>query len=93
MRDQFFSKQKYPKPGTKLYDIYKKLYENRGHPVYIDYRKGSWKTVLEDFYLLDIIYCNTSTFMLIGEWIDGTYVDYLAESLDKERNKKDNQNI
>jgi len=88
-----------PRPGTKLRVIYDTFMANKGVPVTFDrdmlYRHRDGKYIsaalnqLTDIYGLDIRrvsrnYRSSSTYMLVGEWFGITYIDYLAERINKE---------
>lgn len=79
------SRTPYPKPGSRMYEAFYQLYSNKGKTVDLSmYFKKSSSAVscmrpLIDFYLLDIRHVQYFQFILMGEWINGKYIDYIVK--------------
>lgn len=79
-----------PREGTHIRAVYDLFMENRGKPVRVrftnkfghpdDHRvlttNSTVKSQLTDIYGLEILRVVKNTWVLIGEWRDGFYIDY-----------------
>ena len=88
-----------PREGSKLRHLYDVFMEHKGVPLQINLKAEygaaatSMVTQLQNFYGLDI-FCKRggrgvhhATYLLAGEWFGATYVDYVANRIQKaERN-------
>jgi hypothetical protein len=79
-----------PRPGSRLATLYDLFFAHKGEVV--DVRLIEFPNVtkrahcilrLRDVYGLDIRMVRQFHFMLVGEWCDNVYLDYLAERLEK----------
>lgn len=80
-----------PRPGTKLRLLYDMFQAHRGKVVQLsqaDTNHNRRIVDLTDYYGLDIRNVKYGGhYMLVGEWIGGTYRDYLVEALKREEAK------
>ena len=78
--------RKLPKSGTKLRGVFDLFQANRGVPIGFASHSHSNKQVaqLTDFYGLDLRRLSYGKWVLAGEWIDGKYIDYIAEHIKAE---------
>lgn len=80
-----------PREGTKLRALYDLLVANKGYPVTVSKANKYRLVQLRDFYGLDIIHISGRgrghppiRWLLAGEWFGRTYVDYIADRINKE---------
>lgn len=79
-----------PREGTHIREFYDLLMANKGHVVDVrsiplsPQTRAQLLTQLAIVYGLDIRLVRHFNYMLVGEWCDTVYIDYLAESLEKD---------
>ncbi len=80
--------QRLPRKGTKIRDLYDRLYENAGAPTETTvYERRSLFPQLVNFYGCDIRWCGRGLYRLVGELVDNVYIDYVDSSPGQTRNK------
>ncbi len=77
-----------PREGTVLRQLYDRFHANAGGGIAIDSYNSTITVGIQqliNFYGCDIRCCGRKQYVLAGEIIDGTYVDYVAKLVETER--------
>jgi hypothetical protein len=75
--------QPLPQQGTRIRKVYDALLEHAGHPVQLTATEAECIPPLRDIYCCDITPTGHHTYVLVGEWDDKVYIDYVKQRFEK----------
>ncbi len=86
LRGRSVKTQRLPREGTRLREIYNRFLANRGDGVQLTYHEASvCVRDLTDYYGCDIRWVGHHLYAMVGETVDGVYVDYVAQMIKENR--------